>query len=88
MLRTLLLAGAVIIVCVAAMCFNIIFRRNGRFPETEISRNRELRKRGIRCVREEEIRLWRRKNGREPSCSELDCRDCGVCNELNTNKNR
>ena len=38
---------------VIGLCFNIIFRKNGKFPETEISSNAEMRKRGIRCAKEE-----------------------------------
>ena len=44
----LLLAFAVFI-----MSFNIIFR-NKPFPDGEIGRNKELRKRGIICAKEEE----------------------------------
>ena len=41
---------------VFGLCFNIIFRKNGKFPETEISRNKEMRKLGIRCAKEDELR--------------------------------
>lgn len=66
--------------CVVGLCFNIIFRKNGKFPETEISRNPEMRRRGIRCVNEEEaIRL--RKERAEASSKTLSCKefDCGTC---------
>ena len=43
--------------CVIGLGFNIIFRKNGKFPETEIENNKEMRKRGIRCAREEEMRI-------------------------------
>jgi len=82
------LFAAIILVglCVIGLCFNIIFRKDGRFPETEISRNKEMRKRGIVCAKEEEMKLWGRKNGRKaPSCSELGCSDCGGC-EISTEK--
>ena len=39
---------------VFGMCFNIIFRKNGKFPEYEVGSNQEMRKRGIICVNEEE----------------------------------
>ena len=47
--------------CVFGLCFNIIFRKDGKFPETEIERNKELRKRGITCAKEEEMKLWGKK---------------------------
>ena len=67
--------AAVILVglCVIGMCFNIIFRKNGKFPDTEISTNVEMRKRGIVCAKEEEMRLWGRKKGT------MSCSDCGDC---------
>ena len=61
----ILIAALVLVgLCVIGLCFNIIFRKNGHFPETEISSNREMRKRGIICAKEEELRLWGRKNGK------------------------
>lgn len=65
---------------VFGLCFNIIFRKNGRFPETEVSRNKEMRKLGIRCAKEDEMKLWGKRNGkRYPSCSDLGCSDCAGC---------
>ena len=73
--------AAVILVglCVIGMCFNIIFRKNGKFPDTEISTNVEMRKRGIVCAKEEEMRLWGRKKKGTMSCSDCgDCTSCGI----------
>lgn len=42
---------------VLIMCFNIL--RGEEFPDGEISHNKELRKRGIICAKEEELRLWK-----------------------------
>lgn len=84
----ILLAALVLVgLCVIGLCFNIIFRKNGHFPETEISRNKEMRKRGIICAKEEELRLWGRKNRKgNPTCSDLGCSDCAGC-EIHDNKN-
>lgn len=51
---------SVIVVAIAVflLCFNIIFRKNGRFPETEIGKNEEMKKRGIVCAKSEERQLW------------------------------
>ena len=59
------------------MCFNIIFRKNGRFPDSEIGHNQELRKRGIVCAKEDELKLWKknRRNG-ESGCTASSCADC------------
>ena len=66
--------------CVFGLCFNIIFRKNGKFPETEIENNIEMRKRGIKCAKEEEIKLWGKKDkdGRPVSCDDSGCGNCGA----------
>ena len=48
--------------CVFGLCFNIIFRKDGKFPETEIENNIEMRKRGIKCAKEDEIKMWGKKD--------------------------
>ena len=54
----ILIASVILIaLCVFGLCFNIIFRKDGKFPETEIENNKEMRKRGIKCAKEEEIKL-------------------------------
>ena len=39
--------------CVLGLGVNIFFRKGGKFPEHDISSNPEMRKRGIKCPREE-----------------------------------
>lgn len=46
-------AAVVLGLCFLGLGFNIFFRKNGKFPETEIGQNREMKKRGIRCAKEE-----------------------------------
>ena len=63
------------------MCFNIIFRKNGKFPETEVSRNENMRKLGIKCMGEldEEI-CSKKKVSRSSSCTgsySEACKGCG-----------
>jgi len=58
------------------LCFNIIFR-DKPFPDGEISRNREMRKRGIICANEEEIRLHgKRKKTVSGKCDPASCSEC------------
>ncbi len=56
-MKVFLLTLAVVAACVFGMCFNIIFRKDGEFPEYEVSKNKEMRKLGIRCIHEEEAAL-------------------------------
>lgn len=59
------------------MCFNIIFR-NKPFPDSEIGHSKELRKRGILCAREEEMKLWGPKRNKSGICDGTSCSDCGL----------
>lgn len=78
-MKLFLLAIIIIGFCVLALSFNIIFRKNGKFPDGEISHNKALTKQGIQCAKVEERRLWNKKNRRSTeSCSDDDCCGCGA----------
>ena len=64
--------------CFVGLGFNIIFRKNGKFPETEISSNKNMKKLGIKCAKEEEMKLWGDKK-RGASCEDLGCASCAGC---------
>lgn len=53
-MQVFLAALLFVALAVLGLGVNVFFRKKP-FPETEISRNPELRRRGIRCVREEEM---------------------------------
>ena len=79
-LYIILLSVVIVGLCVFGLCFNIIFRKDGKFPDGEIAHNKELRKRGIICAKEEEMRLWARKHGKaDAGCADLGCSDCRGC---------
>ena len=83
MLKVFLICLALVALCVIGLCFNIIFRKNGEFPQTEIEHNVEMKKKGIRCAREEEKKLCgkNRKKG-DLSCDDASCGDCGACMDV------
>lgn len=56
------------------MAIRIILQKNGKFPETEIGRNKEMRKRGIICAKAEEIKC--RREVEKKSYSENPCNTC------------
>ena len=64
--------------CFVGLGFNIIFRKNGKFPETEISNNKNMKKLGIKCAKEEEMRMWGDKK-RGAGCGDLGCSACAGC---------
>ncbi len=53
----LILVTAIVLMSLifAGLSLNIIFRKNGKFPVTSIGGNKEMRKRGITCVKHDEM---------------------------------
>lgn len=54
MLKLLLLSTIVIGLSIIMMCIGMILKKNGSFPKTHVSQNKELRKRGITCVQSQD----------------------------------
>ncbi len=67
MLATLILTLAIVGLAVIGLCFNILFRKKS-FPETHVGHNKEMKKRGIMCVKSmdalEQKKAWAEKNGK------------------------
>ena len=76
----ILIAIALVGCAVLALSINIIFRKKGKFPETEVGKNRNMQKLGIRCTKQEEIRQWRQLRGEtvkpEDICSGCSGKEC------------
>ncbi len=58
MLKLFLVVLVLVAVAFLALGVNIIFFKKP-FPETEVSRNKEMHKRGIKCAKCEEMRQFR-----------------------------
>lgn len=76
-MKIFLLAVLLIGLSLIGLCFNILFRKNGKFPDGEISHNKALTKQGIQCAKVEERKLWGKKSRNRANCSDDDCADCG-----------
>ena len=55
-MTTFLVAAAVLLLGVFGMCFNIVFRKK-EFPKYDVGSNEEMKKRGIRCFKDEDAAL-------------------------------
>ena len=69
---TVLAAAAVLLLGVFAMCFNMVFRKKD-FPNYDVGSNEEMRRRGIRCYKDEDAALHRKIC--DGNYSEA-CKDC------------
>ncbi|MDR3133292.1 MAG: hypothetical protein LBU42_04630 [Prevotellaceae bacterium] len=63
--------------CVAGLALNILVRKNGKFPETEVGKNKHMRKLGITCVKQEEMKRWKKSAQGKDVAS--DCGGCTAC---------
>ena len=72
-MKPVLAAILILAAAIALMCVGIIFK--GKFPETEVSRNENMKKLGIKCMREQEEEL--------KSCTGKYSEDCVGCGFYN-----
>ena len=70
---------ALVALCVLGLCFNIIFRKNGQFPQYDVGSNEQMRRMGIKCMKEvqEEINLSEGGKTCSGNYSEA-CKSCGL----------
>ena len=50
MFKTLIFALLIIAISFVLLAITIIIKKNGRFPNIHVGGNKEMRKRGIKCV--------------------------------------
>ena len=54
MFKTLLFTLLIIAICFVLLAITIIIKKNGRFPNTHVGGNKEMRKRGIKCAQSQD----------------------------------
>ena len=54
MIETLLLTTLIVAICMILMAITILIKKNGRFPNIHVGGNKEMRKRGIKCVQSQD----------------------------------
>ncbi len=76
-----LLSIAIVAIAFAGLGLNILFRKNGKFPETEVGSNKNMRNLGITCTKQDEIKIHRREqraSRQVATAGHPPVRDCGV----------
>lgn len=70
-IKLVLIAALILLMAFLGMAVKIIFHKSHKFPETSAGHNRELRKRGISCPRQDEIKCWgKNRDGGCATCYE------------------
>lgn len=83
-MKALLAAILILAIAIALMCVGIIVK--GKFPETEVSKNENMRRLGVKCMHEQEKELFgtERQRQRSKSCTGTysdQCAGCGFYNK-------
>jgi len=66
MLKIIIISSILLGMAFLGLAFRILFVRNGRFPQTSIGKNKQMRELGITCVKHDEMNCF--KNGGEGGC--------------------
>ena len=78
-MKVFLAALVFVALCVVGLGFNIFFRKK-EFPQFDVGSNEEMRKRGIKCMREDDdIHSGKKKDG--AVCNGVvsdECIGCGL----------
>lgn len=55
MLEVVVLSVIFLLICLVLLCVNILFKKNGKFPNTHVGGNPTLRKKGIKCAQTQDF---------------------------------
>lgn len=61
MIETLVITVLIVAICMALLAIKILFKRNGRFPNTHVSGSKAMREQGITCVQAQDREARQRK---------------------------
>lgn len=71
LLKLLIITTILLAVAFAGLAVTLLFKKNGRFPNTHIGGNKELRKKGITCAQYNDV-------GCNPTEELPGCSTCGT----------
>ena len=69
--KLLILSAVIILISVAALGIRMLVIKGGRFPQTHVGQNKEMRKRGIKCAQSIDV-------GCNPADIKAGCSSCHV----------
>jgi len=70
LVKLLIISSVMVAAAFVFLGIRILLRENGRFPETHVGHNREMRKRGIKCAQSTDT-------GCNPERYSEECPACG-----------
>jgi hypothetical protein len=67
-LKILIIAVVLLSLSMMGMMLNILVKKKGRFPEYRVGHNRAMHKKGISCVKHDEIRCHNKRMKENQDC--------------------
>jgi len=83
LLILIIISAILLALCFAGLALNILLRKNGKFPETEVGDNKHMRRLGITCVKQDELSRWKKQRSVRRKAGDTDCESCAVCADCN-----
>lgn len=63
MLKVLIISFILLGIAFLGLAFRVFFVREGRFPQTSIGKNKQMRELGITCVKHDELKCHKDAGG-------------------------
>jgi hypothetical protein len=60
MLKIMIISSILLGIAFLGLAFRILFVREGRFPQTSIGKNKQMRELGITCVKHDELKCHKK----------------------------
>jgi hypothetical protein len=70
-LKLLLLATILIALSLIGLSIRMLVKKGGKFPSSSIGKNKEMKTRGITCVRHDELKCYREEKERRACGCEI-----------------
>ncbi len=77
-IKIILVVIALLAIAFIGMAITILIKKNGKFPESEIGKNKDMHKKGIHCVKHDEMKKYR-KMMKKKGVKVPDSGCCGGC---------
>lgn len=74
-IKLIALSAGILFIALLGMGIKILFHKSHKFPETSAGHNKEMRKRGLSCARQDEIKCWGKKKNKGCSTCYEHARD-------------
>ncbi len=64
-LKLIFLATIIIALSLIGLSIRILVKKGGKFPSSSVGKNKEMKARGITCVRHDELKCYREEKERK-----------------------